>query len=112
MFLNSAIYDYIGKNLGFKETKAGLTLVKEGHVEEVFHNSEQKYSEVVINDVTKHSVIIKYENAFKINEISLVNEKNNEVYISAALQYLISKSDAELNILRVVDQTTHNVSKP
>jgi SNF2 family DNA or RNA helicase len=103
MFLNSAIYDYIGKNLGFKETKAGLTLVKEGHVIDVFHNSEQKYLEVIVEDESRHSVIIKYETAFKISSISLIDEKDNSIYISAALQYLISKSDAELNIVRVVE---------
>ncbi len=102
MFLNSAIYDYIGKNLGFKESKAGLTLVKENKIVDVFHNSEQRYIEVVIHDKSNYSVIIKYENAFKINSISMLNGRDEPVYISAALQYLITKSDQDLFIKRNV----------
>jgi superfamily II DNA or RNA helicase len=122
MFLNSALYDYIGKHLGFKETKAGLTLVKNGHIKEVFHNNDQNYIEVVLEDNGRHSVVIEYANAFSITRISMLNSTPNQVYVSAALQYLISKSDAELNIVRVVDNqsvkreklkgTTKNNPKP
>lgn len=109
MFLNSALYDYIGKNLGFKETKAGLALVKNGHIKEVFHNNEQNYIEVVLEDNGRHSVIIEYVNAFTIKRISMLNAQPNQVYISAALQYLISKSDAALNIVRAADSQASKV---
>jgi SNF2 family DNA or RNA helicase len=109
MFLNSALYDHLSKNFGFKESRAGLSLVKEAAVIDVFHNIEQKYLEISIKEDLLYSVIIKYKNAFAIELFSCTCTTQNCKHVSAAIQYLVTKSDSDLNIQRAITSNSQQV---
>lgn len=86
--------------MDYKANKAGLAIVKANGIKDIFFDQEEKKFEIKINYDRQCIVTIFYLSAFKLKNVTCSIQTENEQYITAALHYLVGKSDADINVVR------------
>lgn len=100
MFLNSAIYDHLDKTISLKMNKEGLSLVRNGAIRKISFDQQNQLFEIEVNDGRMYKVEVKYMNAFKLAFAQCTCGIPHCQHEAAALHYLVSKSDQEINAVR------------
>jgi SNF2 family DNA or RNA helicase len=86
--------------MDYKANKAGLAIVKADGIKDVFYDQEEKKFEVKINYGVQCIVTIFYQSAFKLKSVTCSISTDNDQFITAALHYLVGKSDSDINVVR------------
>lgn len=100
MFLNSAIYDHLDKTISLKMNKEGLSLVRSGSIRKISFDQEHQLFEIEVADGRLYKVEIKYLNAFRLGHAQCTCGIPHCQHEAAALHFLVSKSDQEINAVR------------
>ena len=106
MFLNSAIYDYLDKSVNLKMNKEGLNLLRDGAVTKVSFDQQNKVFSIEARDGHLYKIVVIYHNAFRLQSVECTCGVMACQHSAAALHYLVSKSDVEINAVRDFTEET------